>query len=292
METNVQNINLTDCVIESNFGPGIYKHGEGLLNLTRCWFENNNRTDTALPGGEAGYASAEKYNFAYVQDVNGDTNIIGCHFEQGAEGQGDLYFYAPRNVKISDCVTSTDNYFAYFEDLNSGAAGSPSIGQNIDNITFLSTGVNYRYNGPKFGTIKFLARAALQSNVTGDGTSYTVIFGTEDFDSGSNYNNTTGIFTAPVKGEYRFSGSVYYSEILAAHYSHNLSIVAGGLTFIHNNTSPASAFPFVASCFPFSVLVDLDAGDTVYIKLLVIGSTKVIDIGTSSYFCGEYVSGK
>ena len=35
------------------------------------------------------------------------------------------------------------------------------------------------------------------SNVTGDNTSYTVIFDTEELDRSSNYNNSNGVFTAP-----------------------------------------------------------------------------------------------
>lgn len=45
-------------------------------------------------------------------------------------------------------------------------------------------------------------------NVTGDGTRYTVIFDTEDFDIGANYNNSTGVFTAPVEGIYKFCTGV------------------------------------------------------------------------------------
>jgi hypothetical protein len=42
-----------------------------------------------------------------------------------------------------------------------------------------------------------------QTNVTGDGTVYTVICDSEQFDQGGNYNNATGVFTAPVTARYR-----------------------------------------------------------------------------------------
>lgn len=46
------------------------------------------------------------------------------------------------------------------------------------------------------------------SNVTGDATVYTIIFDTEVFDIGSNFNLGTSTFTAPVTGKYLLSLSV------------------------------------------------------------------------------------
>jgi hypothetical protein len=45
-------------------------------------------------------------------------------------------------------------------------------------------------------------------NVTGDGTLYTVIFGTEHYDQNGDFNTTTGTFTAPVAGRYLFTSCV------------------------------------------------------------------------------------
>lgn len=55
--------------------------------------------------------------------------------------------------------------------------------------------------------------SATATNQTGNSASPTVIFDTELFDLGSNYNNATGIFTAPATGNYWCSASVYVTSI-------------------------------------------------------------------------------
>ena len=43
------------------------------------------------------------------------------------------------------------------------------------------------------------------TDVTGDGSDYSIIYETESYDVGSNYNAATGRFTAPVTGKYFFT---------------------------------------------------------------------------------------
>jgi hypothetical protein len=59
------------------------------------------------------------------------------------------------------------------------------------------------------GSVAFRAyNNTLRSNVTGDGTLYTVPFDAENFDPGSNFDTTTGIFTAPTDGFYQLNATV------------------------------------------------------------------------------------
>lgn len=45
------------------------------------------------------------------------------------------------------------------------------------------------------------------NGVTGDGTTYQIIYDTVVYDKASNYNNTTGVFTASETGVYEFSAT-------------------------------------------------------------------------------------
>lgn len=57
------------------------------------------------------------------------------------------------------------------------------------------------------------------SNVTGDGTLYRIIWDTENYDSNGDYDNTTGIFTAPYDGLYVFHAGCLFTSIDSGHTS-------------------------------------------------------------------------
>ena len=124
------------------------------------------------------------------------------------------------------------------------------------------------------------------ANVTGDGTSYNVLYDTKDYDPGSNFNTGTGLFTAPVTGLYQVSGMMRIDGILVANnpcqilsrgsqsipggvninYGNWFALVSGGLVFI----------PFNFYCFA-------NATETIGIQLISSNGTKVVGVGISSY---------
>ena len=115
------------------------------------------------------------------------------------------------------------------------------------------------------------------SNVTGDGTAYSVIFGNEIFDQNSDYNHTTGVFTAPVSGRYLISAGV-----LSRAYSGSESKIQGSIVtsnrsyniWYTNYVGGSGGYLQVSG----SKIVDMDASDTCYIDFIVDGGTKTIDI--------------
>lgn len=119
--------------------------------------------------------------------------------------------------------------------------------------------------------------SASDADVTGDGTAYTVIFDTETADRNADYDNTTGIMTANVTGEYNFSACVYLQQLGVAHTSAYLSLVTTGGTY------STVINPFAISVsgelgLNFSMIVPMTATDTAKIVITVSGSTKTVDV--------------
>lgn len=136
----------------------------------------------------------------------------------------------------------------------------------------------------------FLAFSASQLNVTGDGTAYTVTFGTEIFDQNSDFN-AVSTFTAPVTGRYDLKSSCQMTSTGAAitegTYSLNTSNRNyGGTVCNPNNVKGATSL--ILGFYAFA-LSDMDAADTATCVITMTNGTKVADVSTASYFCGSLV---
>ena len=131
------------------------------------------------------------------------------------------------------------------------------------------------------------------NNVTGAGAIYTILFDTEAYDVGSNYNPATGVFTAPATGLYQFNYGIGLSGITAAANTANTVLKTTAASYQYEmgaigvyrdsgNTISAAV----------SVAIRLTAGDTAHVTIAVDGEAgNVIDIdqttfteGRSNYF--------
>jgi hypothetical protein len=125
------------------------------------------------------------------------------------------------------------------------------------------------------------------NNVTGDATVYTIIFDSTKFDQNSNFNTSTGVFTAPVTGRYLVTTFVTLGSLSALH---------TGLTFVLVTTT--TNYGLVQSLNPgvirdtgnnltvtSSIVVPLSATNTAQLNMGVSGSTKTVGIlGNASPF--------
>lgn len=135
----------------------------------------------------------------------------------------------------------------------------------------------------------FMATASAQLNATGNNNLYTVVFANERFDRGANFNGTS-TFTAPVTGLYALQASVQVSDITAATADSvvmTINTSNNNYTSTHTNTNTIGTV--VARTM--SIIADMDAGDTAYVQINVIGMAgNTADIDTASYFSGMLVA--
>lgn len=136
----------------------------------------------------------------------------------------------------------------------------------------------------------FLARAASQTNVTGDGTNYNVTFTTELFDRNADYSSPN--FTAPVTGIYEFGFQLYLGGLLSTHTQGFILLRTTSTDYFFESYNFGAILDSSAQLrIGQSFLVSLTAGDTATIFCGIFNGTKVIDIiaGVDSHFWGYLV---
>jgi hypothetical protein len=121
------------------------------------------------------------------------------------------------------------------------------------------------------------------SNVTGDGTVFTVDWSTEIFDQGSNMSGTT--FTAPVTGRYRIMISIRLGDMSSSHTAGDFGVVTSNRTYkalVSNYQSLRQTGSLLIIMGTNCILADMDASDTATAALTVSGGALTVDISTIS----------
>ena len=126
-----------------------------------------------------------------------------------------------------------------------------------------------------------------RTDVTGDGTDYTVVFDTEIFDQASNFASNT--FTAPATGKYMLNAYGILSGLLSGHTSIQWRIVTSNRTYEAYYQLGTYGYGRVTP--HLSVVADMDVNDTATVHCIVSGGTKVVDIlGTGSSTFSGYLA--
>lgn len=219
-----------------------------------------------------------------VSSVNSDaTGAAASHASVGATTQsgsaGDPYLYL--NVSGGQDYSfgidnSSSDSLKITDDVN------PSTGNIFWNMT--TAGERTMPLQPAF-----LARhTAAENNVTGNGTLYQVISTTISFDQNIDYNNTTGVLTAPVTGKYQLSSCMELTSIGGAN-GVFIGIIASSGNLVGETQNAAPNGVSGIQRINVTGLIDMDLGDTAYIAVLVDGiGADTADIAGSSgtFFCG------
>ncbi len=170
---------------------------------------------------------------------------------------------------------------------SNGLATTGTVGPNTLTVTLSPI--------PAFGAYV----SAPINNVTGDGTFYTIIFDTEIYDIGGNFNNATGTFTAPVNGLYEFSCSISCQNITDQTDS-DIVLLTPSYQYQVGFLSPVAVKRSDnIYCFDLAKTIQLVAGDTVNVQIAIAGgaSAKTINVGGAAapanpvitYFSGNLV---
>ena len=132
-------------------------------------------------------------------------------------------------------------------------------------------------NGPLNCTFTAVRTSNL-SNVTGNGTNYTVVYDSAPVNITSSYNTSTGIFTAPYAGYYMFTAGVAVSGAGPAH-------TTGTTVFLHNGSEAGARW--IANYYvmmnsdgsaSMGTVYELAQSDTFAVRFMVSGGTKTVGI--------------
>ncbi len=151
-----------------------------------------------------------------------------------------------------------------------------------------STGIAISANGEVTNTAQpamLVKPAADRENVTGNGTNYTIIWGTPEFDQNDDFDDSA-TFTAPVTGRYMVAvNGVYSGPIASDQTSLIFKIITTDLTaqMWENPYAIKDAQNGPAGSL-MSQLVEMDADDTCTILVDVTGGSQTIDVMTYSFW--------
>jgi hypothetical protein len=213
---------------------------------------------------------------------NGGTVSIGTDATSGAINIGTGS--AARTTTIGNTTGASKL------DLKYGTADFSLASASGNTMVALDTGEITKPLQPAF--LAYLASTV--TNVTGNGTSYTLGTGTaltEIFDQGSNFN-TNGTFTAPVTGRYFLTSAARVIGVTAAT---ALNVVINTSNRRYETATPQRSPSSADLLDKFSTLADMDAGDTFTTLITSFGEASATDdvYGTAtdpwSFMCGSLI---
>jgi len=116
----------------------------------------------------------------------------------------------------------------------------------------------------------------------------TVAYDTEIYDQNADFNNSTYTFTAPVTGKYLLNFSLYAMTLDSAANYYESYLNTSNRNY-YNTIDPDYGQDNAYYSFTVTALADMDANDTVLVKIYQGGGASQTDFGGSSHFSGYLV---
>ena len=111
-----------------------------------------------------------------------------------------------------------------------------------------------------------------------------IVFGTEIYDQNGDFASNT--FTAPVTGRYQLNVLIYVQNLDTATDWVQCSLVTSNRT-LYDIVEPDFSSDLQYFVFKLSVLIDMDASDTAYVRFELHNSgSSQMDVQTNSFFSG------
>jgi len=231
----------------------------------------------------------------YVDQTNNRVGVGTASPSQSLEVAGNIFVNTSGNPNLTVKT--------------SGAGNNPTIRIQADtNYWDLQTlfsnstdDLDFQYNGTSTmkidnaGHITKPLQPAFQarptSTITNIATETVIAMSDEIFDQNSDYNTSTYTFTAPVTGKYQFNVAVRIDSVDHDSNWQRITLDTSNHTYANSiiDLDGLSADP-VHWGIAYSVLADMDAGDTALIRWWQSGGSTQADISPSSFFSGYLVA--
>jgi len=232
-----------------------------------------------MAGNNTQNANNNKDRALTIFDTGDNTKEVAFNVEYVTTGTTRIWTVDDRNINfdavptsiVTDsgtCTPSSGSFSIEGSGVSTSASGST--------ITVTNTGA------PPTMEVGFLAYLpSTVSDVTGDNTAFklgntTAL--TEIYDVGSDFS-TSGTFTAPNTGKFRFDISVKIDDMTSSHTSMSPYLSTSNGDYRYHDMNPYAVMNSSgAYTYSATITVDMDSSDTAAVYVRVANGTKVIDV--------------